>query len=95
MAAYVLAEVDVTDPVRYESYKNLAQEAIAKHGGRYLVRGGSAHVLEGGRVPKRLVLLEFENVASAKRFYESAEYAEAIKAREGAAHMSMIVVEGL
>ena len=52
MPAYIVVDGEVTDPVRYEAYKKLAQTAIAKHGGRYLVRGGETSVLEerGSRI---------------------------------------------
>ena len=53
MSAYVLVDCDVTDPVRYEEYRQLAPAAIAKYGGRYLVRGGATKVLEGTWQPKR------------------------------------------
>ena len=95
MSAYVLVDCQVTDPARYEGYKKLAQEAIARHGGRYLARGGATDVLEGAWTPQRVVVLEFPDMASARRFYDSQDYRAARTAREGAAQMSMVVVEGL
>lgn len=95
MPAYIIADVDVTDPVRYEPYKALAQAAIAQHGGRYLVRGGRSTVMEGDRTPGRLVLLEFPTAEAAKTFYDSPEYRAAREARAGAARMNLVVVEGL
>jgi uncharacterized protein (DUF1330 family) len=95
MSAYVLVDCHVTDPAQYEVYKKLAPDAIAKHGGRYLARGGSTTVLEGTWQPQRVVVLEFPDVAAAKRFYDSPEYRAARAARDGAARMSMVVVEGL
>ncbi len=95
MPAYVVAEISVTDPARYEGYKALAPAAIAAHGGRYLARGGEAVLLEGGPPPARVVLLEFPDVEAARRFHGSAEYAAAIEARRGAATMRSFVVEGV
>jgi len=96
MAAYLLAEASVTDPVAYETYKQLAQTAIAQYGGRYLVRGGASEVLEGGwNKPPRLVIVEFESVEQAKQFYESPEYRAARAARKEAANMNMLVVQGI
>ena len=57
MAAYVLGEIEVTDPVLYEEYRREVPALIAKHGGRYLVRGGRVEPLDGGRSPKRFVAL--------------------------------------
>jgi len=96
MAAYLLAEASVTDPVAYETYKQLAQTAIAQYGGRYLVRGGASEVLEGGwSEPPRLVVVEFESVEQAKKFYDSPEYRAARAARKEAADMNMLVVQGV
>ncbi len=92
---YLVVESKVTDPVAYETYKQLAQAAIAQYGGRYLVRGGKAEVLEGPwTAPQRLVIVEFDSVERAKQFYDSPEYRAAREARSGAADMNMIVVEG-
>lgn len=96
MAAYLLAEASVTDPVAYETYKQLAQTAISQYGGRYLVRGGASEVLEGGwSKPPRLVVVEFESVEQAKKFYDSPEYRAARAARIEAADMNMLVVQGI
>ena len=94
MPAYILVDCEVTDPVRYESYKKLAQAAVAKHGGRYIVRGGVATVLEGNWQPNRVVVLEFPSVDAIRRFHASPEYRAARAQRDGAARMSMIAVEG-
>jgi uncharacterized protein (DUF1330 family) len=95
MVAYVLVDCDVTDAERYEAYKKLAPAAIAKYGGRYLARGGEAVRLEGDWQPKRIVVLEFPDTATAKRFYDSPEYRAARAERVGAARMNMVVVEGV
>ena len=95
MPAYVIVDCQVTDPAQYENYKQLAPPAIAKYGGRYLVRGGAATQLEGQWRPGRVVVLEFPDVETARRFYDSPEYRAARDVRAGAATMNMILVEGL
>lgn len=95
MPAYIIVETDIHDPEQYELYKNASPGAVAAGGGRFVARGGELAVLEGDWHPKRLVVLEFENLAAAKRFYSSAEYAEAKRLREGAANLNMVAVEGL
>ena len=95
MPAYVIVETDITDPERYEQYKAASPAAIAAGGGRFLVRGGDIAVLEGDWHPSRLVLLEFEDLAAAKRWFESEGYQQARKLREGAAEMRMVAVQGL
>ena len=59
MAAYVIVEIEVTDPVGYEEYKKVASATVEKYGGKYIVRGGATEVLEGNWKPKRIVVLEF------------------------------------
>lgn len=68
MPEYPIADVEVTNPPQYEKYRTLAATAIAKHGGRDLVRGGAHTALEGEWRPHRLVIVEFADVASARDF---------------------------
>jgi uncharacterized protein (DUF1330 family) len=95
MAAYVVVDCDVMDPVRFENYRKLAPPTIAEYGGRYLARGGAMDVLEGDWQPSRLVLLEFPTADAARRWYDSAGYGAARAERAGAARMNMVVVEGV
>ena len=93
--AYIIAQAAVTNPEQYEGYKALAGAAVAQYGGKYIVRGGATHLLEGDWAPPRLVILEFDSVEQAQRFYDSPEYRTAREQRLGAAQMNMLVVEGL
>ena len=95
MPAYVIVDIDVTDPERYEQYKAATPATLAAAGGRFLVRGGEVTILEGDWQPSRLVVLEFENVTAAERWYESAAYQAAKKLCEGGARMRMVAVKGL
>ena len=95
MAAYVIVETDVTDPEGYERYKAASSGAVAAAGGRYLARGGAMDVLEGDWRPPRLVILEFEDLAAARRWYDSEIYRQARTLREGAAGILMVAVQGV
>jgi len=95
MPAYVIVETDISDPEQYEQYKAASPGAVAAGGGRFVVRGGELAVLEGDWNPSRLVVLEFEDLDAAKRWYESETYQEAKKLREGAARLNMVAVQGL
>lgn len=94
-AGYILAYVDVTDPVQYEQYKVLSTKAMQVHGAEPLVRGGKTEVLEGEWAPTRVVVLKFPSYDAAKAFHDSEEYRAARASREKAAKMNMIVVEGI
>ena len=95
MPAYVIVETDVHDHEQYERYKAASPDAIAAGGGRFLARGGDLAVLEGDWRPQRVVLLEFEDLEAAKRWYDSPEYREARRLREDAANLRMVAVEGV
>jgi uncharacterized protein (DUF1330 family) len=95
MAAYVLVDVRITDPVRYAQYRQLTPAAIAAYGGRFVVRGGTVETLEGDWSPERIVVLEFDSVTQAKAWWSSAEYAPAKALRRQSAETRMIVVEGV
>jgi uncharacterized protein (DUF1330 family) len=95
MPAYVIVETDINDPEQYEQYKAASPGAVAAGGGRFVVRGGELAVLEGDWQPTRLVILEFPDLDAAKAWYDSPEYEDAKKLREGAANLRMVAVEGV
>lgn len=95
MPAYVIAHIDVKDPVRYEDYKKMSPVSIQKYGGRFIARGGKTEVLEGTWQPKRLVLLEFPTVERAREWWASEDYRPARDLRQATSTGDMIVVEGL
>lgn len=95
MAAYVVVQVDVKDPARYEGYKKLVPASLEKFGGRFVVRGGPVHPMEGTWNPKRFVLVEFPSVEQAKAWWASPEYAAAKAIRQATAESQLIIVEGL
>ncbi|MBO9677860.1 MAG: DUF1330 domain-containing protein [Acidovorax sp.] len=93
-AGYIIASVNVTNPTQYEEYRKWSTEAMRVHGAEVCVRGGKVEVLEGDWNPGRTVILKFPDFEAAKAFHDSPEYRKARAAREGAAIMRMVVVEG-
>ena len=94
MAAYLVLDISIRDPTTYERYKTLAPPSLAQYGGRYLVRGGTATVLEGTWQPRRLVILEFPSVERARAWWDSPEYAAAKALRQACASTQMVLIEG-
>ncbi|HMN22040.1 MAG TPA: DUF1330 domain-containing protein [Ottowia sp.] len=94
-SAYLIASVTVTHPAQYDEYRKWSTEAMRVHGAEVCVRGGPVEILEGDWDPQRTVILKFPSVAAAKAFHDSPEYRRARAAREGAAIMRMVVVEGV
>ena len=95
MTAYVIVDIEVTDPVGYEDYKKLAAPTVALYGGKYIARGGKNEVLEGDWAPDRLVILQFETSERAKAWLNSPEYAAARPLRHKYARSKMVVVDGV
>lgn len=94
MAAYIIGEIEITDPAVYNTYRAQTPGVIAQYGGRFIVRGGEAQMLEGDRPPGRLVVIEFPDMAAARRFYASPEYQAIIGLRQQASKGRLILVEG-
>ena len=95
MPAYVIAYLEVTDPKAFEAYRKVAGPTFAPYGGKPLVVDGRFEVLEGMVRPKSVVVVEFESLETAKRWYTSPEYARTIPLRQQAAESSLILVDGL
>ena len=94
MSAYVIAEVNVTDPDLFGEYRKLVPATLEKYGGRFVVRGGATETKEGGWSPARIVVLEFPSMDQARKWYHSPEYKPLLEMRLKAAASKMIMVEG-
>ncbi len=92
--AYVVCDIEVSDPEGYAEYRALANLAGEKYGATYLARGGATTVLEGDWDPSRLVLLEFEDEAAALRWWHSPEYEAAKAVRRVNATSRFVLVAG-
>ena len=94
MSAYVIADVEVLDPVLYETYRQQVPATIGAFGGRYVVRGGALTVLEGSWAPKRCVILEFPDMARLKAWYDSPAYVPLREIRARCTKSNLVMVEG-
>ena len=95
MAAYLIADVDVTDAATFDEYKREVPATEARHGGRYLARGGATKVLEGDWDPHRLVIVEFPDMAALTAWYNSPEYERLKEIRFRSAKTRIIAIEGI
>lgn len=96
MAAYVISEVEILDETAVANYKPLAKESIAEFGGTYLARDAVPEALEGSfDSAQRLVMIRFDTVDDARRWYTSDSYAKAIKAANGGLARRLFIVDGL
>ena len=95
MAAYVYGDIEITDPAGYAAYRAEVPATIARFGGRFLVRGGDATVLEGARTPRRQVLLEFPDMAALRTWYDSPEYLRLREMRQQCSIGDLIALEGV
>lgn len=95
MAAYVIAQVEITDPQAFERYRAEVPATLAAFGGRFIVRGGASETLEGDWQPKRLVIIEFPDRATAKAWWASQAYAGPKALRQRSARTELIVIDGV
>ena len=96
MTAYLIVDVAIRDPQRYEDYKQKVPALIARHGGEYLVRGGRHETMEGDWQPHRVAVLRFPSYEQAKAFYDDAHYRGVRQHRAGATeYFNMVLVEGV
>ncbi len=94
MTAYIVANITVTDPERYPQYRAQTPVVVARYGGRFLVRAGAVHPLEGEFGFDRFVVIEFPSLEAARRFYDSPEYAPLLKLRMQTTRSQVALVEG-
>ena len=95
MATYIIVDLNVTDPEKFAKYRDLVPPLIEAHGGKYIVRGGEFEVLEGEWKPNRVVVLEFDSTADAKKFWDSDDYQPVKQIRLESADSNIIMVEGV
>ena len=95
MPAYIISDLTVRDPEAIETYRTRAAASIAKHGGRYLARGGAIETLEGDWTPRNIVVVEFPDMERARAWYRSPEYAAALEVRDRALSRNLILVDGV
>jgi len=95
MPAYVIVEIDIHDKELYKSYTELTPETINNYNGKFIARGGKSIILEGDKIPKRVVVLEFPDLETANSWWHSEAYSRAKKIRQKAATTRMTIVEGV
>jgi len=95
VTAYIINDMEITDPHRFEEYKLLSPATVAAYGGKFLARSGEVNALEGDWTPRRLVILEFQDRAQAQAWLNSPEYAPARRLRQLSANSRMVVIDGI
>ncbi len=95
MAAYLIVDLKITDPIAWEAYKAAVPAVIHKHGGEYLIRGGALQVLEGEWQPNRVVVLRFPDGRALDAFWSDPEYLPLKELRHRVAHSNIVRVEGV
>jgi uncharacterized protein (DUF1330 family) len=94
MAAYILAEIEITRPEGYKEYTTLVPATIQKYGGRFLVRGGNSQVLEGDWPQRRRVIIEFPSFEQARKWFDSPEYEKPKALRIANSEGRLLLLEG-
>ena len=96
VVAYVISEIDVTNPDAYaKEYVPLANKALADSGQKRLAAGGKTIALAGQPPASRIVLSVFESMEKAQAAYTSPAYVEARKIGDQHGKLRIFAVEGL
>ena len=95
MSVYLVCTVRVDDPETYKKYTAKTPAIIARHGGRFLVRGGPVETVEGKPFNDRLVILEFPSADAVKTFYASPEDREVMEFRTASSEATFLLAEGV
>jgi len=93
--AYIINDMEITDPHRFEEYKLLSPATVAAYGGKFLAPGGEVNALEGDWQPRCMVILEFPDRVQAQAWLNSPEYAPARRLRQLSANSRMVVIDGI
>ncbi len=95
MAAYVITDVEITDPDLYRQFIEQVTTTVEGHGGKFVARGGALETILGGWTPKRLAILEFGSMEQVHTWLDSPEYTALADIRDRSSRINMVVVEGL
>ena len=95
MAAYVIVELEVTDPARFEDYRKAVPATVETYGGRYLIRSRKVEAVEGAWSPGVFVVLEFPTLERAKEWWSSEEYRPLKALRLASSTTRMILADAL
>ena len=96
MPAYVIGDVrDAWDQQALEEYRRRNTETVESRGGRFIVRGGEIAPLEGEWDTRRIVVIEFPDMAAARGWYESEDYAPLKALRQSASDTNIILIDGV
>ncbi len=95
MPAYMVVQINITDPDKFAQYREAVPHVVQSFGGRYLTRGAQVEVLEGRHDGRRLVLFEFSSMDAIRQFWNSPEYVKVKPLRENAAEIDVWAVPGV
>jgi uncharacterized protein (DUF1330 family) len=95
MPAYMIGEIEVIDSEAYKAYSALVPATLEKYGGRFIVRGGKAHPMEGEWPERRRVVIEFPSIEAARQWWDSPEYARPKEMRRAASRGRIVFLEGV
>ncbi len=96
MAAYfIVDQLEVTDPDTMKTYAAGVGETIKAAGGKMLVRGGDHETVEGDYPHRRMIVIEFPDMAALKGWYDGPAYAGLKKMRLASSRGNAVMVEGV
>jgi uncharacterized protein (DUF1330 family) len=93
--AYVVGDINITDPAAFRAHVPVALATVARYGGHVIAGGGKLELLDGGPMPERIVIIEFPDAETARRWYRSDEYQAALKVRLATSQGRVFLIDGV
>lgn len=94
-AGYFVGEIlEVSDQAQYNAYAASVSKTVEQYGGHFMVRGGKTESLEGEE-PRRIVMLAFNSLDDARKWYNSPEYSAITPLRLASSRSRAFLVEGV
>ncbi|MBU1375352.1 MAG: DUF1330 domain-containing protein [Alphaproteobacteria bacterium] len=94
MPAYVINEIVVTEPTRFQTYADRVPAILKQYGGEYVIRGGAPERVDGPGPPDKLVVLRFASREAARAWRNSPEYLAILPIREATSTSRVYIVDG-
>ncbi|MEK9945882.1 MAG: DUF1330 domain-containing protein [Alphaproteobacteria bacterium] len=94
MSAYLIAEIEVQDVEAYTEYTAQTPGLVARHGGTFIIRGGTTKALEGDWAG-RLAVMEFPDMTALETFWNDPDYRKIVGIRHKHSTGRVVAVEGV
>ncbi len=95
MAVYLVSSITVRDEEQRDEYEDRGLALLESFGGKAIVDSGSINFLRGDWKPRRMIIVEFEEMADLRAMLDSDEFARLRELAAGAIYGDLVFVDGI